>query len=426
MAVKTADDAGTVTEKVIRTRTLPAGNSSSEDDSSKPWRVLGWSEYLHGLSAAAWSEHVVYLYRYDDKGNTWAAGKFTSALDEFKIQETFGGGFFNVKVKKGPQLIINEDVRIEGAAKTPTPATSAATPGGAAVGGDALLMAMTALIDELRAARGGNVQGEVIRNALSLQGQVFGAGVEAVRGTLAAGGAPAASGSPMKDALEFLSLAKNILAPAGPATNSVKDTLEMIASLKAAGIFGGGGEGKTTMAMELVRQLPTVANAVIQGAEQWRMGMEAVARAESLRRGGGQPQPISVAPGPTPMPAAPPAPAPAAATPAETALAGAPANPISVEQMEIELCDLVADESMPLEQAAKEGINLIERALPGQGMLDRILMMGEEGTVTFFATRPILQRVSEHPRLRPFVQKVLETIKQLPVLQPPNPAAPPA
>jgi hypothetical protein len=426
MAVKTAEDAGTVTEKTIRTRTLPA-NSASEDDSSKPWRTLHWSDYLHGLSAQAWSDHTVYLYRYDDKGNTWAAGKFANALDEFKIQDMFGGGLFNVKVKKGPQLIINEDVRIEGAAKTPTPATSATAAPGSSPGESALLLSINALIEELRASRGGNVATKAIENAMDLQGKIFGNGAEMLRNTLTPGAQGSTSGSPMKEALEFLSLAKTILAPAGPATNSVKDTLEMISSLKAAGIFGGGGEGKTTMAMELVRQLPSVATTLVSGLQAWATGEEARARSIAMTRGSAPP--INVAPNPQP-PAATPAPG-TAMSPAEAAAAAQPevpgmqVQPMPIETLEQMICNIVADPNLTVEQAANEACTLIERSAPGQ--TDMMVQQGEEWIWNLFQTmRPILGQVKNHPRLREFIQEFIKVVKAAPVIQAPNPNAPPA
>lgn len=427
MAVKNAEDTGTVTQRTITTRILP-GNSASDDDSSKPWRNMSWSDYLHSLSAQAWTEHVVYLYRYDDKGNTWAAGKFTSPLDDFKIQETFGGGFFNVKIKKGPQLIINEDVRIEGAAKTPTPATSATAQPGVGAGGDALLLSINALIEELRASRGGNVAAKAFENAMGLQGDIFRSGAEVLRSTLAA---PAAAGgadrgSSMKDALEFLSLAKTILAPAGPATNSVKDTLEMIASLKNAGIFGGG-EGKTTMAMELVRQLPTVANSLVSGLQAWSSGEQARARSIEMTRGSAPPinvQPHAPQPAAAPMPGAPtpekPSPEAAAQPIPEMQV-----QPMPIETLEQMICNIVADPNLSVEQAANEACALIERSSPGQ--TDMMVQQGEEWIWNLFQTmRPILGQVKDHPRLRPFIQEFIKVVKGAPIIQPPNPSALPA
>lgn len=423
MAVKTAEE-GFVTEKTIRTRTLPAGSSTTEDDSTKPWRNMGWSDYLHSLSAQAWTEHAVYLYRYDDKGNTWSVAKFATALDEFKIQENFGGGLFNVKVKKGPQLIINEDVRVEGAAKVPTPATSTTPVAGSTAGESALLLSISALIEELRASRGGNVAAEAIKNAMQLQGQIFGSGAEVLRSTLAAPVATTPAASPMDEITkQFMAAAiSKMLNPADPIENFAK----MATAMKAIGFGGDSGGGKTTMAMELVRQLPTVANSLVSGLQAWSSGEQARARSIEMTRGSAPP--INVQPNPQPPAAAPMPGAPAPAAPSgETAqpIPEMQVQPMPIETLEQMICNIVADPNLSVEQAANEACALIERSSPGQ--TDMMVQQGEEWIWNLFQTmRPILGQVKDHPRLRPFIQEFIKVVKGAPIIQPPNPSALPA
>src|SRR5712672_2897293 len=119
MAVKVAPAPGAVIEEIKRTRTISP--NSPDNDTDKPWRTLDRWDYISGLAPEQWQREnlVIYLYRYDEKGNPWASGKFTGALDEFKVMEMFGGGLFNFKMKRGPQLIINDDFQLEGPQKIP-------------------------------------------------------------------------------------------------------------------------------------------------------------------------------------------------------------------------------------------------------------------------------------------------------------------
>jgi len=434
MAVKVAAPApGSVIEETKRTRVIPP--NSPDNESEKPWRVLGTWDYIASLAPEAWAREnlVIYLYRYDDKGNAWGIGKFTGALDEFKVLEMFGGGRFNLKMKRGPQLIINDDFQLEGPSKSPGVNGAPAVNGTGQPSEGVLMTALTALIEELRAARGGTVQQDAIKNAMSLQGQVFGAGVEAVKSTLTAGAPAAAPTNSLKETLEVLTAAKALLAPTGPATNSVKDTLEMIAALKQAGLFGSPGDSKAGLALELVRQIPTVTQNLVVGLQAWSSAEEARARQVALMRGA-QP-PLNVPANPTP--AAPHGnviPMPAPATPAapevtppqadaiEAAREAMAVQPMPIETLEQMICNIVADQKLTVEEAANEAATLIERASPGQ--TDLMANQGEEWLWNLFHQRPILQQVAEHPRLREFIAKFIETVKAAPVMTPVNPSAP--
>lgn len=433
MAVKAVPAPGTVVEQTTRTRTIPVG--SPDNDTDKPWRTMEKWDYIASLAPEQWQREnlVIYLYRYDEKGNPWGIGKFTGSLDEFKVMEMFGGGRFNLKMKRGPQLIINDDFQLEGAAKIPGVNAPASSNGNGAASTDqnALLTTINALVEELKAARGGNIAQDAIRSAMSLQGQVFGAGVEAVKGTLAGGTVSPANS--LKDTLEILTVAKALFAPAapGPATNSVKDTLEMISALKGAGLFGAANDGKASIALELVRQVPNVATTLVQGIQAWQMAEEARARQAAIMRGGGT-APINVTPIATAAPPGNVVPingVPAAATPTGAPDAPAPAPPVQIEvpQMPIEtleqmLCNIIADANLTPDQAANEACALIERSMPG--MTDKMISQGEEWLIGLFQQRPVLQQVANHPRLRDFVKKFVEVVKAAPVLQAPNPAAP--
>jgi hypothetical protein len=415
MAVKTAPEQGTVVEEVKRTRTIPA----SEDDSNKPWRSMAAFDYLASLTTQQWQDHVVYLYRYDDKGNTWALGKFLNAIDEFKVMEQFGGGCFNMKVKKGPMLILNHDFQIEGNPKTP-PASG--TVSGVPGNETALLTAIGALVEELKAARGGSVAQDAIKQAVGISGQVFSAGVEAVKSTLSSA-APAQPPAPdpfrdMQARFMEAAIAK-MLNPADP----IEQFAKMVTAMNGLGF--GKSDSRGGVALELVRQVPTVAQSLARGLEQWRFAEEARARTAVALRGPVPMQVHATAPAAAPanvVPMPPPAAAAASASAEQTGSADAQTPPgKTLEEM---LCDIVEDESLTVEQAANEAAALIERAMPGQ--TDVMVRYGEDSIFNFFRTHPGLQRVAEHPRLRDFIKKFCEVVKSAPVVQTPNSTAPPA
>ncbi len=424
MAVKVAPAAGSVIEETKRTRVIPA--NSPDNDIEKPWRVLDKWDYIASLTPEQWGREnlMVYLYRYDEKGNPWGIGKFTGPLDEFKVLEMFGGGRFNLKMKRGPQLIINDDFQLEGPARTPG-ANGAASPNTSATPSEgALLTTINALIEELRAARGGTLATDAIRSAMTLQGQVFGAGVEAVKSTLSHAASPAAAvPDPMRDIQ--MQLMQAMIAKMLNPTDPIETFAKMAAAVKALPGFGGGSD-KTGIALELVRQVPTIANTLVQGAQAWRLAEESRERQIALTRGA-QP-PISVTPIQHPPANVVEMPTPAA-TPAASAAAPAPAPPVQVEvpQMPIEtleqmLCNIIADPGLTIDQAANEACALIERSMPG--MTDQMVVRGEEFLLGLFRERPVLQQVANHPRLPEFVKKFIEVVKAAPVVQPPNPAAP--
>lgn len=431
---KVSAPAGSTIEETKRTRVIPAG--SSEADTDKPWRLLDTWEYLATLSPEQWTreEIVAYLYRYDDKGNRWGIGKFTTAIDEFKVMETFGGGRFNLVVKRRQQIIKNEDFQLEGPQKTPGANGAPLTAGTAAPGGEgALLTTINALVEELRAARGGNVLQESIKNAIALNQSVFAAAVPAVTRTLE--GAGGGHQPPARDPLveKVLEAAINRMVNP-PAANSLEETLKMIQLFKTSGLLQGN-DSKTNMALELVRQVPTVASTLVQGVEHWRFAEEARARQAAILRTG--PQPINVPPAAPAQPAnvipmPPPATQPEAAAPAPTntqadaaavaAQEQVPASAMPIEVLEQLICNIIVDPNLTLEQAATEACALIERVLPGQ--TDKMAVNGKENLMFFFRSRPILAQVANHPRLSDFLDKFIEAVKAAPVMQAPNPSAP--
>jgi hypothetical protein len=216
-----------------------------------------------------------------------------------------------------------------------------------------------------------------------------------------------------------------ILNPSDP----IESFTKMAAAMKATGFFGGG-DSKAGIALELVRQVPTIANTLVQGMEHWRFAEEARARQTAILRGANPPIPVTPVQQPNPQPNVIQMPAPAAApADAQPASNPPPAPPVQIEvpQMPIEtleqmLCNIIVDPGLTVDQAANEACALIERSMPG--MTDKMISQGEAWLLGLFSQRPVLQQVANHPKLPEFVKKFIEVVKAAPVIQSVNPAAP--
>jgi hypothetical protein len=368
-------------------------------------------------------------------------GKFHERMTREKIQSMFGGGLFNVwlklRVGKGNALELkyNEDLKIGG-----EPLRTPAVIGGpsSAASNDPLLRLvdvmdrrMAAMEAKFDVLSGGGAAAEAVRQAVVLNGEVFRSAMPAVTSTLQGIANPGGQSNSLADKILAVAIDRLLAPPAAPtpATNSVKDTLEMITALKGAGIFAPS-DGKAGIALELVRQVPNVASTLVQGISQWRMAEESRERQIAMTRGANPNPPIPVTPVNHPPATVIQMPTPGA-SPAETQANGnpPPAPPVSVEvpQMPIEtleqmLCNIIVDPGLTIDQAANEACALIERSMPG--MTDKMISQGEEWLLGLFQQRPVLQQVANHPRLPEFVKKFIEVVKAAPIMQPPNPAAP--
>ena len=430
MAVKPA--AGETVKETKYTEVIPASEPGERIRLPELWDFV---ETLSPTTDLSNPDYQFTIYRgmksqkSDEK--EWL-GKFHERMTREKIQSMFGGGVFNVwlklRVGKGNALELkyNEDLKIGG-----EPRAAAAAGGGissASIANDPL----SRLIDlmdrrlaqmeaKLETATGSGAAVEAVRQAMTLNGQVFSAAMPAVTGALQSIAQPhAGAPNPMDELNRQLMTAVigKILNPADP----IETFTKMMLAMKGVPGFAGGGD-KTGIALELVRQVPQVASTLVQGIQAWQMAEEARARQAAILRGGSPAIPITPhAPAPPnviPMPAAPPA--------AGDGPPPAPPVQIEVPQMPIEtleqlLCNIIADPSNTVEEAATEACALIERSMPG--MTDRMIAQGEEFLLGLFQNRPVLQQVANHPRLPEFVKKFIETVKAAPLMQPVNPSAP--
>lgn len=204
----------------------------------------------------------------------------------------------------------------------------------------------------------------------------------------------------------------------------------VIAILKDVGILGANGVGNglvekllgsavdrflhpepngapVSASAELVRVLPTIGGAAIEGLKEWRLGMEAqrdaiamsqrqLPAAQPVRPSGPNPQVI-----PPSQPAQNPQP-PGAPTVAQQEL--------SAELIETRIVEMLKA-NVPATQAAEDLYHFLE---VGQGpngqIIPQLSMLGETGLVNLFSKRPILQPAwkMNSPRCVEFIRAFLK------------------
>lgn len=437
MAIKPAP--GEVVEQQTRTRVIPA---IAPDNQDKPWSRMDPFEYLQTLAPPEWEKTDVYLYRYNSARKKVAVEEYHQPITEWEIKRAHGGGEMCLMVKRNKMLIINHDFLIEG-----EPVIGGTVHGNGSNGNgsnDATSQIISMLRDELRAmreemktARGGDLGMEAVKQALTLNGQVFQSAAASAVGTLqhiaSPGGTPAPN--PMDDLNRQLmqAMIAKLLNPTDP----IETFAKMAAAVKALPGFGGGVDNKAGVALELVRHIPSVASTLVQGIEHWRFAEEARARTAAISRSIPAAQTIPVTPIPQTPASAPSnvvempqaaAPGSSAEQPAiqgqipADAIPGVQVPPIPIEALEQMIVNIICDPGLSYEQAANEACALIDRSMPGT--LDKMAAAGEEQILQMFRSRPVLAQVSQHPRLIPFVQAIIQVVKNAPFAQPVNTAAP--
>lgn len=404
-------------------------------------------DFIDSLTPEQWAskEYEIRLYRGTSVERGAYCAKYFEPIDHERIKNDFGGGKYNImmKVPPGSQLRYNENIEIVGPPKE-NPLLS--TNGGSA-NDSALLVAVHALIEELRASRGGTVMQDGMRQMMAVGGQMLSSGAEAVKSAVLSVAPPAPTApNPMSDPasmIRFLVEVKSLFAPSS--TNSLQETLATLKLFKESGLVGGGSEGKLVdkLALGLVNQLPVLTQHVAGIMDGYRRAEEAKLNAAALNRG--VPPPINVQPIP------PPAPAPksnviampglAGSTDAEAPAADGQASPeqlAQAEQMlqyiEQKIVELLANEQNTPEQAAISALTFIDVTDPvkahpdGKNLIDQVLQYGEMGLRHIFSTRPILQQVQPGERLEAFMKAFLENGRRVsaPENLEPNPSKPPA
>lgn len=391
MGIKTAPAPGQIVRQTTETEVI--SNTKLENDKRPP----DFWDYIEALRPEEYGRHIIYVYRWLDSGELSASTKVSVPIDIFGLKEVVGGGAFRLILKNGPQICRRiEKCILEGAPKTISDVHSAST---ANAGGEtnAVNRLCNLLETMLAQQNGGSAGADAFRGALSLQEAGFKSVLSNVQAMTPA---PVQTDNPFSNPttmLNFFVMAKQLFAPSGG--NSVKETLEMIAALKDAGIVGGGGDGKFSIAQEVLRLAPQVLGQLGQGMTAMAEAKKAEANAAIVVAGGGRPAlPVAVNPNPLPTPIETTAAPPAEATP--------PAQNAIIQFIESKIADLVMDEKLSVAEAANDALAFLQVAAP---MIMKQLLEGGEPTMNhIFNSEPAFARVPKNPRLTEFIKKFLE------------------
>jgi hypothetical protein len=434
MAVKLAP--GETEVKEVRTRVEGSGGSTK--DPALPVQ----SEFMDWISVqpkSEWEKRELTVRVYRGKDSEFCTKIYEPPFSIEWIQANYGGGEYKILGYEGRMIRWNVVVRVLGAPKDPPIAPAAGSSAAAAGGSDVSMLlnffreSQRELIAELRASRGGDGAAEAVKQAISLNGQVFGGAVSAVQSVLQP---HANTPSPMDEITrQFMQAAINkMMNPSDP----IEAFAKMAAAMKTFMPDTGGSAGKTDLGTELIRSIPSA----IQSAAAF-MGKMAEARNAEFQmiqaQGRTQPQ----------LPARSPAPGAAPRVeviPPQTAPGGAAAAipPVATvgpdgqkrdasghlvpedywELLEAKIVTMIDRQDQPITDVANE--LLIWMDVENSAVTDKLLEAGEAGLLHLFQTRRILMQVPQNPRLTEFIKKFIELgIASRQRSQPEGPPAPP-
>jgi len=429
--MRTADtpENGSVVETTTRRRVLSPADPSVALAKPDFW------DYIEALKPEDWEGppgHTVYIYRTDPRSSNYGTGE--SNIDkcsgfievrpgvnvpfndreevELAIREKHGGKAFRLILKRGRERITegkvsndappkfraySEPANGSGNSPTVTPSEDYST---AAVARDAMHMVANkeaeAINVGVNAMRGA---AEVIQRLASQSQPAPSATDDVLKQALSIMLQKALNPPPAPDPIELLTRVLALQQQIGGHPSAAAGTNPLVDKILEAGldrVLNPLPTGPVSSAgAELVRVLPTVANAAIEGVREWRIGSEAQFKtAQIMAR---QPAPGAVVP-----PARPPA---AAAHPTPEAAAMDPRVKVVIAEQQI--MKILTDLDYTPEEAADEVMVFLthfDETLPLQ-----LAGMGETGLLALFQSRQILQpAMQDMPRLQEFIKAFLK------------------
>jgi hypothetical protein len=434
---KPVSTAAPVVEKVTRTRTLTAAEVAGEPGGRKTPEF--W-DFIESMTPEMWAaDYLLYILREDPKPSMYGGTntlekcpgyiampdgtqtRLSSREDiELAIKQKYGGKAFRLILKKGSERIsegkcVNEaPPRMPDAdpqyGRHPLPNAQTTDAGVAAKAIDAMAAqqpeAVRLAMDVLRGAseivmRQAKPNEAAATSQSSLIDQTV---VKSLIDKALAAPAP-------PDMFAMFLKFKEIMAPPLPASNGVKDTLELIGTLKNSGLVAFGGSARTSL-LDLGRELlPVVVTTAKEVMHEWRLGVEAQVRGVELSRGM-NPQP------PAPVAAVPPAIAPAAAVPPPAvppaAQQTAPSGEPPFDWLAIKIVEIMKEPTYTIDEAVDETLSFLYRShapvvalLLDPPKINAQLSPGEQGLLQLFQHHPVLKQVPVNPRLVEFIKKFI-------------------
>jgi len=432
--------ASPIVETVSRKRTIPA--AELENERTARANPEFWA-FLESMTEEMWAgDYMLYIMREDPKPSAYGgtntlekcAGfmvmpngariKIDSREDlELAIKEKWGGKAFRLILKKGRERLTEGKCMNEAPPKYPE--TNSGYPAHPLPNASTDASVASQAIDAMK-----NQQPDAVRLAMDVLSKaselvmrqanppnqppappVDSLDVELKRAMIQRFLNPPAQQDPFELFLKF----KEIMQP--PASNGVKETMDLVASLKNSGLFSLGG-GRSTL-LDLGREvIPQVASTVLSGIHEWRLGVEAQVRGLELSRGM-NPQPSAPGPAaPAPQIAVPEQPAAASASPASEQGA-APSGEPPFEWLAIKIVEILKEPGYTIDEAVDETLSFLYRShapvvalLLDPPKLDQRLPQGEQGLLMLFQHHPVLKQIPVNPRLAEFIKKFVAAAKE--------------
>jgi hypothetical protein len=393
---------GEVLETTTRTRTLSEASSNSNE------RPDFW-EYVKGLTAADWPKHMLYLYRVSPPPRVTllksADGSFTmlnnqrvSVVDqeelEFALSQQYGGGIFQIIMKKGPQIWNRVDMEIGGTPRAITIPAEPTSGNGATVTafGDGTVAIASKAIDTVAGAEhqavsiGLNAMATAANVIKSFsQGNGSNGDSEILRQLVLA----QLQRNPMQEMLQFLTVLKelNAVAGGGGANGLPGGMMEKILGAMFERFMNPQpAQAPVNATAELIRNAPAFLQHLEGLQREQRLAIEAQTKARTLpaatiRPNGGMPQPA-------PVPNAAPTP-----------------GGQSVDFIEKRIVEIFQS-PISAEAAADSVMEYLDSLDPHA--IDGLANMGEDGLLKMFGERPILKACMNNPsRLAEFIRAFL-------------------
>jgi hypothetical protein len=427
-------ETGAVVETTTRRRVLPPNSAGAEIPRPDFW------EYVEKLEPKDWDGppgHTVYIYRTDPRSSNYGTGE--SNIDkcsgfievrpgvnvpfndreevELAIREKHGGKAFRLILKKGRERITEGKVSNDAPPRFLISSTPNASNGN--FGNSSAPSVQPA--DEYTTA---DVAKTAMHMVANQDAQAIAVGVNALQGAASVIERLTRVPVPVQPSESDQLMKQLMLAMLQKALNP-PDPLDVINKILPLLNHGGGGADPLTNPLiakivetgldrvinppmtgpissasaELVRALPTIANAAMEGVREWRLGAEAQLHTAEIMAGR---VPPALPPGAA-APARPPAPQRAVnPTPeVQPTMQGPPVEFIETKIVEIFREPISADE------AADETMAFLDRLdekLPAQ-----LASLGDTGLMQLFQTRPILQQAVQNlPRLQEFIKAFLK------------------
>lgn len=421
MAVKPAPGEILVTETRQKVETPPAPGAK---DPSLPTQSQ-FMEWVQAQPEAVWEKRELAVRIYRGTDTKFFLTKVLRPPFSYEwIQQTYGGGQFKILGYEGPQLRWNVDIEIFGRPKEPDEVQTPAN--GQPANSESSLMRdlVTMLRDELRAARGGDVATEAVRQAVALNGEVFRGAVNSVNGVLHPSGPSAPN--PMDDLMrQFMTAAiAKMMNPADPIENFAK----MVTAMNGLGL-NGGSHGTGNLVSDAIRALPAVmtglGNITANMARAKQIEIEGFR--EMQRNGIPMRPPVNLVPEGAAAPQPRPAPPPPAAAPANGNGVGGLLEPRDgIELIEAGIVNVLIDPSRPVDECADQVLKTLDSMVPD--WVDQMIAEGEANLLKLFRERRILAQIPQNPRLTEFVKKFLQYARESRTPESPGvtSAAPPA